>query len=406
MKRKLHSLLIAACLLWSITFLQAQVPQAINYQAIARTGNGSLLPNQSLQIRISILGGSPQGPLQYQETQNVTTNQFGLFTAKIGQGTVVSGVFQDIPWNQGNQWVRVELNQNNNFVQIGEVELLSVPYALFAQFAANGGGGGGEPGPPGPAGPQGPQGPPGTDGAQGPPGPQGPAGPQGPQGETGPQGPQGPPGSGGTGEPSWELLGNTATNPSTNFLGTTDNQPLNIRTNNQNRVHVAADGRVGINNPAPDQTAMLDIVSSNRGIMIPRVALTARNNPAPVTNPANSLLIYNTETSGTEPNVVFPGYYYWDVDRWRRLASARIDRYFYPPTNINANTTYTVTGLVDGILPSSSVFVTVIGEWPTMPLVEIDYVEARTNEVRFRVRNTSLTVTYQQMEFMITVIRP
>ena len=379
----------------------AQVPQAINYQAIARSGNGSLIPNQSLIIRISILSGSPQGPIQYQETQNVTTNLFGLFTAKIGQGTPVLGAFVNIPWNEGNQWVKVEINQNNSFIEIGDAELLSVPYALFAQSAANGGGG--TPGPQGPAGPQGPE------GIQGPAGPQGetgPAGPAGPQGEIGPQGPQGPPGTGGSGNPAWELTGNAATNPTQNFLGTTDNNPLNIRTNNQERIHISADGRVGVANSTPNATAMLDIVSNDKGVMIPRVALVARNNPAPVANPANSLLVYNTANAGAEPNVVSPGYYYWENNRWRKLADNRIDRYFYPPTNITANTTFTVTGTVDGITPTSSVFITVIGEWPTMPLVDIDYVEARTNEVRFRVRNTSPTVTYQQMEFLITVIRP
>ena len=36
----------------------------------------------------------------------------------------------------------------------------------------------------------------------------------------------------GAGGSSWELIGNSATNPATNFIGTTDNVPLNFRVNN------------------------------------------------------------------------------------------------------------------------------------------------------------------------------
>src|SRR6266487_2274170 len=39
-------------------------------------------------------------------------------------------------------------------------------------------------------------------------------------------------GSGGVGLIGWSLTGNTGTNPSTNFIGTTDNQPLSFRINN------------------------------------------------------------------------------------------------------------------------------------------------------------------------------
>lgn len=49
----------------------------------------------------------------------------------------------------------------------------------------------------------------------------------------------------------WDLSGNGSTNPATNFIGTTDNQPLAIRTNNTEKVRVTATGNVGIGNAAP-----------------------------------------------------------------------------------------------------------------------------------------------------------
>lgn len=57
------------------------------------------------------------------------------------------------------------------------------------------------------------------------------------------------------------LTGNSGANPSTNFIGTTDAQPLVIKTNNTERVRVLSGGNVwiGTNNP----TAPLHIVSSS-----------------------------------------------------------------------------------------------------------------------------------------------
>lgn len=66
----------------------------------------------------------------------------------------------------------------------------------------------------------------------------------------------------------------------------------------------------------PDASSMLDIVSTSRGLLIPRVALTATNAAGPVTSPATSLLVYNTATAGTSPNNVTPGYYYWNGTKW------------------------------------------------------------------------------------------
>lgn len=78
---------------------------------------------------------------------------------------------------------------------------------------------------------------------------------------------------------------------------------------------------VGINatGATPDASAMLDIASTNTGLLIPRVALTATNAAGPITTPATSLLVYNTATAGTAPNNVVPGYYFWNGTAWIQL---------------------------------------------------------------------------------------
>lgn len=83
---------------------------------------------------------------------------------------------------------------------------------------------------------------------------------------------------------------------------------------------------VGINTTgaAAKASAMLDIDATSKGVLIPRVALTALNVASPVTSPDNSLLVYNTATAGTIPNNVTPGFYYWSTtgSTWIRIADA------------------------------------------------------------------------------------
>jgi hypothetical protein len=61
---------------------------------------------------------------------------------------------------------------------------------------------------------------------------------------------------------------------------------------------------------------MLDIVSSDKGLLVPRFALSDITVAAPVVAPAVSLIVYNTATAGVSPNNVLPGFYYWDGTKW------------------------------------------------------------------------------------------
>jgi hypothetical protein len=81
-----------------------------------------------------------------------------------------------------------------------------------------------------------------------------------------------------------------------------------------------AQNNVGINdnNSSPKASAMLDVYSTSKGMLIPRLALTSTTTASPVTSPETSLLIYNTATTGD----VTPGYYYWNASKWVRLRGA------------------------------------------------------------------------------------
>lgn len=76
---------------------------------------------------------------------------------------------------------------------------------------------------------------------------------------------------------------------------------------------------IASNETTPNPSAMLDIVATDKGLLIPRVALTAINSASPITSPATSLVVYNSSTAGTAPNSVTPGFYYWDGTKWVRF---------------------------------------------------------------------------------------
>ncbi|MDB5281544.1 MAG: collagen triple helix repeat protein, partial [Bacteroidota bacterium] len=132
--KKLVSLLAGIVL---AHIIYAGVPQAVNYQAIARDANGSIIPNKNLCMRFTIDFGINPGVPEYQETQSVHTNQFGLFTCKIGEGNPTIGSFPGVQWNTFNKYLLVEedLNCTGVFLNMGSTELVSVPYALYAENA-------------------------------------------------------------------------------------------------------------------------------------------------------------------------------------------------------------------------------------------------------------------------------
>ena len=152
MKRTLLTLL--SVLFCAITFAQS-VPQGINYQAVARDANGAVLMNQTLTIQFSVISDITTSAVSWQETHTVNTNDYGLYTAIIGQGTATSvgssAAFDSINWGASNHLLKVEVDFGSGYLDMGTTAFMSVPYSIYS---AN-------------PGPQGLQGVPGVDGTNG-----------------------------------------------------------------------------------------------------------------------------------------------------------------------------------------------------------------------------------------------
>ncbi len=153
------------------------------------------------------VGGSQQGP---DLNQSAVTVSEGLFVVTLDFG---AGVFSG-----GERWLEIALRPagGGTFTTLSPRQpVTAAPYALYAMTPA------------------------------------GPAGPVGPAGPQGPQGPPGPPGS----ADAWSRTGNAGTTPGVNFLGTTDNQPFEVRVNNQRALRLEP---IAID---PDNSGIVNVIA-------------------------------------------------------------------------------------------------------------------------------------------------
>ena len=78
-------------------------------------------------------------------------------------------------------------------------------------------------------------------------------------------------------------------------------------------------GVVSIGTKDTDPSAILNVQSGNKGVLLPQVTLTDASDRATIENPATGLLVYNT---GSDPNFPTVGYMFWDGSAWRLFANA------------------------------------------------------------------------------------
>jgi hypothetical protein len=128
------------CIILAITIasgLKSQTPQAVQYQAVVRGSDGEVLKNQQVGYEISILSGSISGTPVYTETHIDTTDSFGVSNLVIGKGSPVTGTFDNIDWGNDSYFVKVSIDiyGGTSYTVMGTSQLMSVPYALYAEDA-------------------------------------------------------------------------------------------------------------------------------------------------------------------------------------------------------------------------------------------------------------------------------
>ena len=128
---------LLCCIAFLHTMLVAQAPQKFSYQAVVRDQNSTLITNQKIGVKISVLQNSVQGTSVYEETHNVQSNENGLISLEIGTGKALVGSFAGIDWATGTYFVKNEIDPKGaeNYTIVSTNQLISVPYAIHAKTA-------------------------------------------------------------------------------------------------------------------------------------------------------------------------------------------------------------------------------------------------------------------------------
>ncbi|MDE3235648.1 MAG: hypothetical protein KGO81_06820 [Bacteroidota bacterium] len=178
-------------------------------------------------------------------------------------------------------------------------------------------------------------------------------------------------------------------------------------------IAAAAYAQVGIGTTTPDASAKLDVNSTNKGFLPPRVALTATNAAGPITSPATGLLVYNTATAGTTPNNVVPGYYYNSGSpaqpSWSHLATVSVENTYKLAsigTALINNTSQTITTYQNYVaINNSAITVTVPAGYTNTQVFlqwnvwgDVNVSTTAMGSLRFQISQTGVsTATYSSV---------
>jgi subtilisin-like proprotein convertase family protein len=129
MRKYFFALVVLFCNL----YLFSQSPQAIPYQAVVRNADGSAMSSTAMTMTFKIHDVSATGTVVYQESHTTTSNAQGLVILQVGQGQAAVGTFDNINWGSGAKFLHVMMNAGAGEIDLGTQQMMSVPYALYAE---------------------------------------------------------------------------------------------------------------------------------------------------------------------------------------------------------------------------------------------------------------------------------
>jgi len=124
--------LLVALLISISSFAQ----NGINYKALIKDDSGNIVASSSVEIKFKILESDVLTNV-YEETHSPTTDNNGIIIVNIGEGTVVSGIFDNINWGNDDHFLNIKIDTGSGFINLGTTQFSAVPYAFHAKKAAN-----------------------------------------------------------------------------------------------------------------------------------------------------------------------------------------------------------------------------------------------------------------------------
>ena len=279
MKKLLFTTLIFLSLAF-VGFSQTIPPPYINYQAVLYDVN-SANPNTPLtdtSFTTFVNINDDLGNLLYREEHYASTDANGLITVKMGDGLYTAGTitnFNQINWGVGKYYLVVDFNINGTISSTAPEQLVTVPYSFYAGNAGNG---------------------------------------------------MSSVIDNGDGTLTFVYADGTSytSSPLTGLQGTSGSIPAGSVAGNTpywdgsqwvvNGANFYNNGSgLGVGTVVPDASSLLDVSSTSKGLLPPRMTVTQRN---AIVNPANGLILFNI-TSGC------PNYYY--NGNWREWCGSVVN---------------------------------------------------------------------------------
>lgn len=117
---------------------------------------------------------------------------------------------------------------------------------------------------------------------------------------------------------------------------------------------LTATSQVVIGDKSIDNGAIFQLKGTDKGLMLPNVALTSRNDVTTITpSLVEGLWVYNTANAGTGLDRVSPGFYFWDSSKWVRIYNEGYTVQFEQTTTLrvpDVTTAYTIPGLDQNVV--------------------------------------------------------
>ena len=120
--------------LLAIVSTGAMAQNSFNYQAVIRDG-GKIVENKTVNLRLSVM---LDDKVYYSEQHAATTNAYGNVSVSVGEGTPLTGKFEDIPWQSMRVMLQVEVSTDGSdkYTNMGSMQIQPVPYAFYAARAS------------------------------------------------------------------------------------------------------------------------------------------------------------------------------------------------------------------------------------------------------------------------------
>ena len=126
----MKKILTLLTLLFAVTFLYAQSHARLSYQSVVRNMENQLVVQEEITVQFQLHNHSPLAAAVYAEQHTVTSNQNGLISLIIGEGTGQTGDLDAVTWNDA--YICTQYALAGEVVLTDTQKITAVPYACYA----------------------------------------------------------------------------------------------------------------------------------------------------------------------------------------------------------------------------------------------------------------------------------